>query len=347
MSERYKDQLEEEIPDVDAYFGTRELPNLLRTLKADYKHELVGERLLTTPSHYTYLKIAEGCDRPCSFCAIPLMRGKHRSTPIEDLVSQTRSLVAKGVKEVMLIAQDLTYYGLDIYKKRALSSLLEKLCEVDGIDWIRLHYAYPSGFPMDVLDVMKREPKICNYLDIPLQHGSTNMLKAMRRGITREKTTELIRSIREKVPGIAIRTTLIAGYPGETEDDFQEMYDWVEEMQFDRLGIFTYSHEENTHAFNFEDDVPSEVKQKRADDIMELQSGISYKLNNEKVGETYRVLIDRIEGDYFIGRTEFDSPDVDNEVLIKKDKNTYCRIGDFVNVEITKADHYDLYGELL
>ena len=347
LSERYKDQLQVEIPEVDAYFGTKELPNILRTLNANYKHELVGERLLTTPQHYAYLKIAEGCDRPCSFCAIPLMRGKHRSTPIEDLVTNAKSLAKKGVKEIMLIAQDLTYYGLDIYKKRALSELLKALCKVDGIDWIRLHYAYPSGFPMDVIQVMKEEPKICNYLDIPLQHGSTKVLKDMRRGITREKTTKLIQDIRSIIPDIAIRTTLIAGYPGETEEDFKEMYDWVEEMQFERLGIFTYSHEENTHAYNFEDDVSPKIKKERADAIMELQSGISYQLNNQKVGKQFKVLIDRVEGDYFIGRSEYDSPEVDNEVLIKKDKNTYCRIGDFMKVEIVKADHYDLYANLI
>jgi len=346
LSERYKDDLEKEIPEVDAYFGTRDLPRLLKTLKADYKSELIGERLLTTPSHYAYLKIAEGCDRPCSFCAIPLMRGKHISTPIEDLVEQAKGLAAKGVKEIMLIAQDLTYYGLDIYKERALARLLEALSAVEGIEWIRLHYAYPSGFPMDVLEVMATNPKVCNYLDIPLQHGSTKVLKAMRRGITREKTEELINTIREKVPGIAIRTTLIAGYPGETEDDFQEMYDWVERTRFDRLGIFSYSHEENTHAFNFDDDVPDDVKKQRADQIMELQSGISYDLNQEKIGKTFKVLFDRVEGGYFIGRTEFDSPDVDNEVLVKTG-DTYIRIGDFADVLITSADHYDLYGELV
>ncbi len=345
LSERYKDDLETEIPEVDAYFGTRELPRLLKTLKADYKHELVGERLLTTPNHFAYFKIAEGCDRPCSFCAIPLMRGKHVSTPIEDLVTQARGLAAKGVKELMLIAQDLTYYGLDIYKKRALADLLEALSDVEGIEWIRLHYAFPSGFPMDVLDVMNRKPNICNYLDMPLQHGSTNMLKAMRRGITREKTEELVNDIRAKVPGIAVRTTLIAGYPGETEEDFQEMYEFVEKMRFERLGIFTYSHEENTHAFNFDDDVPEKVKKERADKIMELQSDISYSLNQEKVGKTFKVLFDRAEGDYFIGRTEFDSPEVDNEVLVKKE-NIYIRIGDYAEVEITSADHYDLYGKV-
>lgn len=346
LSERYKADLETEIPEVDAYFGTRELPRLLKTLKADYKHELVGERLLTTPNHFAYFKIAEGCDRPCSFCAIPLMRGKHVSTPIEDLVKSAQSLAAKGVKELMLIAQDLTYYGLDIYKKRALADLLEQLSEVEGIEWIRLHYAFPSGFPMDVLEVMNRKSNICNYLDMPLQHGSTSMLKAMRRGITREKTEELVNDIRAKVPGIAVRTTLIAGYPGETEEDFQEMYEFVEKMRFERLGIFTYSHEENTHAYDFEDDVPAKVKKERADKIMALQSDISYSLNQEKVGKTFKVLFDRAEGDYFIGRTEFDSPEVDNEVLVKKDENTYVRIGDYADVEITSADHYDLYGVL-
>ena len=346
LSERYREDLEGEFPEVDAFFGTRELPRLLKTLKADYKHELVGERLLTTPSHYAYFKIAEGCDRPCSFCAIPIMRGKHISTPIEDLVTSAKSLAAKGVKELMLIAQDLTYYGLDIYKKRNLAELVEKLSEVEGIEWIRLHYAFPAGFPMDVLEVMKTKSNVCNYLDIPLQHGSTKILEAMRRGITREKTEELVTKIRSVVPGITIRTTLIAGYPGETEEDFQEMYDFVERSRFDRLGIFTYSHEENTHAHNFEDDVPANVKQERADKIMELQSGISYELNQLKVGKTYKVLFDRAEGEYFIGRTEFDSPDVDNEVLVKK-SDGYIRIGDFANIEITSADHYDLYGKIV
>lgn len=346
LSERYKSDLETEIPEVDAYFGTRELPRLLKTLKADYKHELIGERLLTTPNHFAYFKIAEGCDRPCSFCAIPLMRGKHRSTPIEDLVKSAESLAAQGVKELMLIAQDLTYYGLDLYKKRNLAELLDKLSEVEGIEWIRLHYAFPTGFPMDILDVMKDRPNVCNYLDMPLQHASTNMLKAMRRGTTREKTDALIASIREKVPGIAIRTTLIAGYPGETEEDFQEMYDWVAETRFERLGIFTYSHEENTHAYEFEDDVPDSVKKERADAIMELQSGISYELNQQKVGKTFKVLFDRVEGDYFIGRTEFDSPEVDNEVLVKKSEH-FVRIGDFAHVKITSADHYDLYGNVV
>ena len=346
LSERYKDDLESEIPEVDAFFGTRELPRLLKTLKADYKHELVGERLLTTPSHYAYFKIAEGCDRPCSFCAIPLMRGKHKSTPIEELVEQAKGLAAKGVKELMLIAQDLTYYGLDLYGKRNLAELIDKLADVEGIEWIKFHYAFPAGFPMDVLNVMNKRENVCNYLDIPLQHGSTSMLKAMRRGITREKTEALIEKMRETVPGIAIRTTLISGYPGETEEDFQEMYGWVKRSRFDRLGIFTYSHEENTHAYNAEDDVPEEVKRERADKIMELQSGISYELNQEKIGKTYKVLFDKVEGDYFIGRTEFDSPEVDNEVLVKKE-NTYIRLGDFTNVKITNADHYDLYGEVI
>jgi ribosomal protein S12 methylthiotransferase len=347
LSERYKDDLEKEIPEVDAYFGTRDLPRLLKTLKADYKHELVGERLLTTPSHYAYFKIAEGCDRPCSFCAIPIMRGKHLSTPIEDLILQAKSLAAKGVKELMLIAQDLTYYGLDLYKKRALADLLTQLSEVEGIAWIRLHYAFPSGFPMEVLDVMREKKNICNYLDMPLQHGSTRILQSMKRGTTREKTEALISEIRAKVPGIALRTTLIAGYPGETEADFQEMYEWVERSKFDRLGIFTYSHEENTSAYLLEDDVPAKVKKERADAIMELQAGISYELNQLKVGKTFSVLFDRVEGDYFIGRTEFDSPEVDNEVLVKKTADNFIRIGDFTDVQITSADHFDLYGEIV
>lgn len=343
LSQRYKDDLEREIPEVDSYFGTRDLPRLLKTLKADYKHELIGERLLTTPSHFAYFKIAEGCDRPCAFCAIPLMRGKHRSTPIEDLVKHAEHLAAQGVKELMLIAQDLTYYGLDIYKKRNLAELLEKLSEVEGIEWIRLHYAFPSGFPMDVLDVMRENPKVCNYLDMPLQHATTKMLKAMRRGITREKTDTLIQQIKEKVPGVAIRTTLISGFPGETLEDHEEMLRWVEEMKFDRLGVFPYSHEENTHAYSMEDDVPDEEKRRRAEEIMELQSGISYENNQKHIGKTLPVLFDRVEGDYFIGRTEFDSPEVDNEVLVKKSE-CFVRIGDFTNVKIEKADHYDLYG---
>lgn len=346
LSQRYKDDLEKEIPEVDAYFGTRELPRLLKTLKADYKHELIGERLLTTPSHYAYFKIAEGCDRPCSFCAIPLMRGNHMSTPIDDLVKSAKSLAAQGVKELMLIAQDLTYYGLDIYKKRNLAELVEALTQVEGIEWIRLHYAFPAGFPMDVLDVINKYDNVCAYLDMPLQSGSTKILQSMRRGITREKTMELVKTIREKVPGIAIRTTLIVGYPGETEEDFQQTYDFVESMKFDRLGVFTYSHEENTHAYTLEDNVPENVKRERADAIMELQAGISFELNQEKIGKTFKVLFDRIEGEYFIGRTEFDSPEVDNEVLVKK-SDTYVRIGDFANVKITSADHFDLYGDLM
>jgi len=346
LSQRYKDDLEKEMPEIDGFFGTRDLPRLLKTLKADYKKELVGERLLTTPAHYAYFKIAEGCDRPCSFCAIPIMRGKHVSTPIEDLINSAKKLAANGTKELILIAQDLTYYGLDIYKKRNLAELIENLAQINGIEWIRLHYAYPSGFPMDVLDVMNKYDNVCLYLDMPVQHGSTNMLKAMRRGITREKTTQLIKDIRAEVPNIGIRTSLIVGYPGETETDFQEMLDWVEEMRFDRLGVFQYSHEENTHAYNFDDDVTAEVKNQRAEEIMELQSGISYELNQDKIGKTFKVLFDRIEGDYFIGRTEYDSPDVDNEVLVKKDDNTYLSIGDFANIKITSADHYDLYGEV-
>ena len=347
LSERYRDDLQNEIPEVDAFFGTRELPRLLKTLKADYKQELVGERLLTTPSHYAYFKIAEGCDRPCSFCAIPLMRGNHVSTPIEDLVKSAKSLAAKGVKELILIAQDLTYYGLDIYKKRALSDLVSQLSDIEGIEWIRLHYAFPSGFPMDVLDVMNEKSNVNFYLDIPLQHGSTKILQSMRRGITREKTEELVHEIRAKVPTIAIRTTLIVGYPGETKEDFKEMYDFVEKMKFDRLGVFTYSHEENTHAYLLEDDVPEKTKKQRADKIMELQSGISYELNQQKIGKTFKVLFDRAEGDYFIGRTEFDSPEVDNEVLVKKEGEIFVRLGDFANVQITSADHYDLYGVLI
>lgn len=347
LSERYRDDLETEIPEVDGYFGTRDLPRLLKTLKADYKKELVGERLLTTPSHYAYFKISEGCDRPCSFCAIPLMRGKHVSTPIEDLVVQAQKLAAGGVKELMVIAQDSTYYGLDIYKKRALAELLDRLSEVEGIEWIRLHYAFPTGFPMDVLDVMAKNPKVLNYLDMPLQHASTNMLKAMRRGTTREKTTALINDIRARVPGIAIRTTLICGYPGETEADFNEMCEWVEEMRFERLGCFTYSHEENTHAHNFEDDVPDEVKKQRSEQVMEIQSRISMELNSAKVGKTFKVLFDRIEGGYYVGRTEFDSPDVDNEVLVKQTDDVHVRLGDFEHVLVESADHYDLYGRIV
>lgn len=346
LSERYKPDLEKEIPDVDRYFGTRELPLLLKALGADYKHELVGERLTTTPRHYAYLKIAEGCDRPCSFCAIPLMRGKHQSTPIEDLVTEAQKLAKNGTKELILIAQDLTYYGLDLYKKRALADLLKELVKVEGIEWIRLHYAFPTGFPEDVLDVIRKEPKVCNYIDIPLQHISTKILTSMRRGTTKEKTTKLLSEFRKKIPEVAIRTTLICGYPGETEEDFKEMKNWVQQQRFDRLGCFAYSHEENTHAYNLEDDVPQEVKDKRVEEIMEIQSQISWELNQEKIGKKYRVLIDRKEGGYFIGRTEHDSPDVDNEVLIKAD-NIYLPLGDFVNVEITEASEFDLVGNVI
>ncbi len=344
LSERYKPDLEKEIPDVDQYFGTSELPALLKVLGADYKHELIGERLTTTPKNYAYLKISEGCDRPCSFCAIPLMRGAHISTPIEDLVTEAKKLAAKGVKELILIAQDITYYGLDLYKKRALADLLRALVKVEGIEWIRIHYAFPTGFPMDVLEVMKTEPKICNYLDIPLQHISDKILTSMKRGTTQEKTTKLLNKFREAVPEMAIRTTLIVGYPGETEEDFQALKDFVKAMRFDRLGCFTYSHEENTTAYELADDVPEEVKLQRANEIMELQSQISWELNQAKVGKVFRCLIDRKEGNYFVGRTEYDSPDVDNEVLINAKKH-YVKIGDFTDVKIIEAADYDLYGE--
>ncbi|RZJ71229.1 30S ribosomal protein S12 methylthiotransferase RimO [Flavobacterium sp.] len=344
LSERYRPDLEKEIPNVDQYFGTTELPLLLKALGADYRHELLGERLTTTPKNYAYLKIAEGCDRPCSFCAIPIMRGKHVSQSIEKLVKEATNLAKDGVKELILIAQDLTYYGLDLYKKRNLAELLEALAAVEGIEWIRLHYAFPSGFPMDVLELMKREPKICNYLDIPLQHISDKILKSMRRGTTQEKTTKLLREFREAVPGMTIRTTLIVGYPGETEEDFQILKDWVQEMRFERLGCFTYSHEENTHAYLLEDDVPADVKQQRANEIMEIQSQISWDLNQEKVGQVFKCIIDRKEGQYFVGRTEFDSPDVDNEVLIDA-SNTYLKTGEFVNIRIVDATEFDLYGE--
>ena len=344
LSERYRPDLEKEIPNVDQYFGTTELPLLLKALGADYKHELLGERLTTTPKNYAYLKIAEGCDRPCSFCAIPLMRGKHVSQPIEKLVNEAKGLAKKGVKELILIAQDLTYYGLDLYKKRNLAELLENLAKVEGIEWIRLHYAFPSGFPMDVLDLMKREPKICNYIDIPLQHISDAILKSMKRGTTKEKTTKLLQEFRARVPGMAIRTTLIVGYPGETQKDFEILRDWVQEMKFERLGCFTYSHEENTGAFALIDDVPQEVKQARAAEIMDLQSQISWDLNQEKVGQTFKCVIDRKEGQYFIGRTEFDSPDVDNEVLVDASKY-YLKTGDFVNLKIIDATEFDLYAD--
>ena len=346
LSQRYKDDLEKEIPEVDAWFGTRDLSRLLKVFKADYKHELVGERILTNPSHYAYLKISEGCDRPCSFCAIPLMRGKHISRPIEELVLEAKNLAKAGTKELLLIAQDSTYYGLDLYKKRNLADLLKHLSDVEGIEWIRLHYAFPTGFPIDALDVMAERPNICKYLDIPLQHGSTNMLKIMRRGTTREKTEELLQTIREKVPGIAIRTTMIAGHPGETEKEFQEMMTFIKKSRFERLGIFAYSHEENTHAYSMADDVPAEIKQQRTDAVMELQQGISLELNQQKIGSVQKILIDRKEGGNFIGRTEFDSPEVDNEVIIDGKEN-YLRIGDFVNVTITQATEFDLTGEVV
>lgn len=346
LSERYKDDLEKEIPTVDAYFGTRDLPRLLKTLKADYKHELVGERLLTTPQHYAYFKISEGCDRPCSFCAIPLMRGKHLSVPMEELVQNAKNLVKNGTKELLIIAQDSTYYGLDIYKDRKLAELLQRLSDVNGLEWIRLHYAFPSGFPLDVLDVMRERENICNYIDMPLQHITDNMLKSMRRGTTKQKTIDLVNTIRDKVPGIALRTTLIAGYPGETEQDHNEMLEWVEQSRFDRLGIFTYSHEENTYAYTLKDDVPAEVKQERAQQVMELQQGISFELNQQKIGKEFKVLIDRKEGNYFIGRTEFDSPEVDNEVLVDA-REHFLRIGDFAQIKINHAEEFDLYGEVI
>jgi ribosomal protein S12 methylthiotransferase len=344
LSERYREDLQNEIPEVDAWFGTKELPRLLKTLKADYKKELVGERLLTTPIHYAYLKISEGCDRTCSFCAIPIMRGLNISTPIPVLVEQAQKLASQGTKELLLIAQDLTYYGIDLNNKRQLADLLRALSDVEGIEWIRLHYAYPSAFPQEVLDVMRERKNICNYIDMPLQHISNSMLKSMRRMITKEKTISLIEEIREKVPGIALRTTLIAGYPGETEEDFQEMYDWVKETKFDRLGIFAYSHEENTSAFELEDNVPDKVKQERVNKIMELQSGISLAKNEEKVGKTFRVLVDRIESGFYVGRTEFDSPEVDNEVWITMDDDHYLSVGDYAHIRITDAEPYDLFG---
>lgn len=344
LSHRYKDDLEAEIPQVDAFFGTMELPSLLKKFKADYKHELVGERIITTSNHYAYLKISEGCDRPCSFCAIPLMRGGHRSRPIEELVLQAKNLARNGTKELLLIAQDSTYYGLDLYKKRNLAELMQRLSDVDGIDWIRLHYAFPTGFPMDVLDVMAERSNICNYIDIPLQHGSTKMLKLMRRGTTREKTEALISDIRNRVPDIAIRTTLIAGHPGETEADFADMVEFVEKSKFDRLGIFTYSHEENTHAHSFVDDVPDEIKQERANHVMQIQEEISNEINQQKIGKTFKTLIDKKESGSYYGRTEHDSPEVDNEVIIDA-KLHHLRVGDFVDVKITDATEFDLYGE--
>ena len=345
LSERYKPDLKKEIPDVDEYFGTTEMPSLLKHLGADYKHELIGERLLTTPKNYAYLKISEGCDRPCSFCAIPLMRGKHKSTPIEDLVKEAKILAEKGIKELILIAQDSTYYGIDLYGKRNLSKLLKELVKVEGIEWIRLHYAFPNGFPLDVLEVINSEPKICNYIDIPLQHISDKILKSMKRGASMDKINNLLQIFRNKVPGIAIRTTLIVGYPGETNEDFDLLKKWVKKSKFDRLGCFTYSHEENTGAYNLIDDVPEEIKHKRLNEIMEIQSQISWELNQNKIGKTFKVLIDRKRGRYYVGRTQYDSPDVDNEVLIEA-KSNFLRVGQFVNAKIIDASDFDLYAEV-
>ena len=343
LSERYKPDLVKEMPQVDAYFGTTDLPQLLKALGADYKHELLGERQTTTPKNYAYFKVSEGCDRPCSFCAIPLMRGKHRSTPIEELVQRAEKLAQNGVKELLLIAQDLTYYGLDLYQKRRLADLLRALAKVSGIQWIRMHYAFPTGFPMEVIELMRNEPKICNYLDIPLQHISDPILKSMRRGTTQKKTTDLIKNIRKILPEIALRTTLIVGYPGETDADFITLKQWVKAMRFERLGCFTYSHEENTHAHQLEDNVPELIKQERANEIMKIQSEISWEQNQKKVGKIYRCVIDRKQGEQFVGRTEIDSPDVDNEVLIDA-KKYYLKLGDFTDVEITDATDFDLYG---
>lgn len=345
LSERYKPDLKKEIPDVDEYFGTTEMPSLLKHLGADYKHELIGERLLTTPKNYAYLKISEGCDRPCSFCAIPLMRGKHKSTPIEDLVKEAKILAEKGIKELILIAQDSTYYGIDLYGKRSLSKLLKELVKVEGIEWIRLHYAFPNGFPLDVLEVINSEHKICNYIDIPLQHISDKILKSMKRGASMDKINNLLQNFKNKVPGIAIRTTLIVGYPGETNEDFDLLKKWVKKSKFDRLGCFTYSHEENTGAFNLIDDVPEEIKHKRLNEIMEIQSQISWELNQNKIGKTFKVLIDRKRGRYYVGRTQYDSPDVDNEVLIEA-KSNFLRVGQFVNAKIIDASDFDLYAEV-
>ena len=345
LSERYKPDLIKEIPDVDEYFGTTEMPSLLKHLGADYKHELIGERLLTTPKNYAYLKISEGCDRPCSFCAIPLMRGKHKSVSIEDLIKEATLLANKGIKELILIAQDSTYYGLDLYKKRALSELLKELVKVKGIEWIRLHYAFPNGFPLDVLDTIKKEPKICNYIDIPLQHISDKILKSMKRGSSMEKINNLLSNFRKIVPGIAIRTTLIVGYPGETKEDFEILKQWVKDTKFDRLGCFTYSHEENTGAYELEDNIPQKTKNERLNEIMEIQSQISWQLNQTKIGKNFKVLIDRKRGEYYVGRTQFDSPDVDNEVLINA-KSNFLRVGEYVNAKIIEASDFDLYAEV-
>jgi len=345
LSERYKPDLKKEIPDVDEYFGTTEMPSLLKHLGADYKHELIGERLLTTPKNYAYLKISEGCDRPCSFCAIPLMRGNHKSVSIEDLVSQAKILAEKGIKELILIAQDSTYYGIDLYGTRSLSKLLKELVKVDGIEWIRLHYAFPNGFPVDVLEVINSEPKICNYIDIPLQHISNKILKSMKRGASMEKINDLLQMFRDKVPEIAIRTTLIVGYPGETNEDYELLKEWVKNTKFDRLGCFTYSHEENTGAYKLIDDVPQKIKNERLNEIMEIQSQISWELNQKKIGKKFKVLIDRKRGNYYVGRTQYDSPDVDNEVLIQADTN-FLRVGEFVDVKIIEASDFDLYAEV-
>ena len=345
LSERYKPDLIKEIPDVDEYFGTTEMPSLLKHLGADYKNELIGERLLTTPKNYAYLKISEGCDRPCSFCAIPLMRGKHKSVSIEDLIKEATLLANKGIKELILIAQDSTYYGLDLYKKRALSELLKELVKVKGIEWIRLHYAFPNGFPLDVLDTIKKEPKICNYIDIPLQHISDKILKSMKRGSSMEKINNLLSNFRKIVPGIAIRTTLIVGYPGETKEDFEILKQWVKDIKFDRLGCFTYSHEENTGAYELEDNIPQKTKNERLNEIMEIQSQISWQLNQTKIGKNFKVLIDRKRGEYYVGRTQFDSPDVDNEVLINA-KSNFLRVGEYVNAKIIEASDFDLYAEV-
>ena len=345
LSERYKQSLEEDIPEVDGFYGTRDLPDLLKNFQAKYRNELIGERVITTDSHYAFLKISEGCDRPCSFCAIPLMRGKHRSKSIEDLVIETKNLVKNGVKEIMVIAQDSTYYGLDLYGERKLPDLLRRLSDIEGLDWIRIHYAYPSGFPLEIIEVMRERENICNYLDIPLQHGSTEILKKMRRGITREKTDDLLKSIKDINPDISIRTTLIVGHPGEEDKHFQEMCDFVSRNRFDRLGVFTYSHEEGTHSHSFEDDVPEAVKRKRYNDIMSLQQKISHEINQDKVGNSFKVLIDRGDKNNYFGRTEFDSPEVDNEVIIPV-TNSHLRVGEFYDVEITSAREYDLIGKI-
>lgn len=346
LSHRYKDELQSEIPEVDAWFGTLELPNLLKSVGADYRHELIGERLTTTPKHYAYVKISEGCNRPCSFCAIPLMRGKHVSKPIDQLVTEIKGLVRNGTKEIMLIAQDSTYYGLDLYGERKLADLMKHVSDIEGLEWIRLHYAFPSQFPLDVIPVMAERPNICKYLDIPVQHATDNMLKIMRRGITRKRTEELLGRLRSDIPGIALRTTLLIGHPGETEAEFEALCDFVQEQQFDRLGVFTYSHEENTHAYNLPDEISTEIKEQRAASVMEIQMAISEEKNASKMGKVLKVLFDRLEGEHFVGRTESDSPEVDNEVWVPA-KNNYVRMGDFANVKITGYGAYDLHGEIV